>query len=121
MGTDMWFCISSFKFSKKRSGQSEMFKTSVTYYPSQLSFVEHGKNADHYKRVENLEKEREKLAANKSEKCYFYSVSIWVENEGGDDNSKDTKQSFDRELEKAKVQGWKDHGGHWSLGRWVPC
>jgi hypothetical protein len=120
MGPDMWFCISSLKFCKKRSDQSKLLKTSVTFYPSQLRFLEHGKNVTHYMKVENLKKEREKLAADKNEKCYFYSVSIWVEDKGGDDKWKDIKLSFDRELQRAKVQGWKDHGGHWSLGGWVP-
>jgi hypothetical protein len=29
-------------------------------------------------KVENLKKKQEKLAADRNERCYFYSVSIWM-------------------------------------------
>jgi hypothetical protein len=119
MGPDMWFCISSFKFCKKRPGECGLFKTSAPFYPSQLRFVEHGKTATHQEKVVKLKKEQEKLAAD-NEKCYFYSVSIWVMDKGGDDKWKDIKLSFDRELDKAKGQGTREHGGSWFLGGWVP-
>jgi len=124
MGPDMWFCICNFKFckkhSKKHSGKCELFKTTATFYPSQLKFVKRRKNVTYREKMANMREEQEKLAADKNEKCYFYSVSICVMDNGGDGEWKGIKARFDRELQWAKIQGEKEYGGCWFLGEWVP-